>query len=82
MRGPHFFGESPATGPSPQLEGYGLPDAKRCQECGGVVGMRTWLPPYRVEPRLNGAAPGDFIQSSGAGSDLIISERFADAFRP
>ncbi|WP_255203130.1 MULTISPECIES: hypothetical protein [Myxococcus] len=44
--------------------------------------MRTWLPPYRVEPRLNGAAPGDFIQSSGAGSDLIISERFADAFRP
>lgn len=56
-------------------------DAKRCQECGGVIGMRTWLPPYRVELRLNGAAPGDFIQSGGAGSDLIVSERFADAFR-
>ncbi|MCP3097838.1 hypothetical protein LZ198_03000 [Myxococcus sp. K15C18031901] len=56
-------------------------DAKRCPECGGVIGMRTWLPPYRVELRLLGATPGDFLQSHGAGADLIVSQRLADAFR-
>ncbi|MFP2925187.1 hypothetical protein ACLESO_08215 [Pyxidicoccus sp. 3LG] len=43
--------------------------------------MMIWLPPHRVKLRLHGEEPGDFMQSNGAGTDLIISERFADAFR-
>lgn len=56
-------------------------DAPRCPRCGGVVGMLTWRPPFRVKLVLHGEEPGDFIQFLGAGSDIIISERFADAFR-
>ncbi len=56
-------------------------DAPRCPRCGDVVGMMTWLPPYRVKLKLYGAEPGDIIQSLAGGSDLIVSERFADAFR-
>jgi hypothetical protein len=41
--------------------------------------MRTWLPPYRVELRLHGAAFGDFVE--GPGYDLLISKRMAEAFR-
>jgi hypothetical protein len=43
--------------------------------------MLTWLPPYRVKLRLHGEEPGDFIQVNGAGTNLIISERFVDAYR-
>ncbi|MCP3063719.1 hypothetical protein LXT21_33590 [Myxococcus sp. K38C18041901] len=56
-------------------------DAPTCPACGGFIGMRTWRAPHRVELKLLGDAPGDFIPSSGVGSDVIISERFADAFR-
>jgi hypothetical protein len=42
--------------------------------------MLVWLPPYRVEIEIGGkAGPGDFIK--GPGFDLLVSERFADAFR-
>jgi hypothetical protein len=34
-----------------------------------------------VKLRLHGEESGDFIQSNGSGSDLIVSERFADTFR-
>lgn len=53
--------------------------APRCPQCGEVIGMRTWLPPYRVELELYGAALGDFVK--GSGYDLLISERMASAFR-
>ncbi|WP_240359439.1 hypothetical protein [Pyxidicoccus trucidator] len=43
--------------------------------------MLKWLPPYRVKLKLYGEEPGDMAQSLGGGSDLIVSERFADAFR-
>ncbi|MFP2906583.1 hypothetical protein ACLESD_16265 [Pyxidicoccus sp. 3LFB2] len=56
-------------------------DAPKCPRCGGVVGMLTWRPPFRVKLVLHGEEPGDFIQFLGASSDIIISERFADAFR-
>lgn len=56
-------------------------DGPRCPRCGEPVGMLTWLPPYRVKLSLYGEEPGDFIQSLGGGSDLIVSERFTDAFR-
>jgi hypothetical protein len=56
-------------------------DAERCPHCGGVVTSLTWLPPFRVKLKLYGAEPGDIIQSLGGGSDLIVSERFAEAFQ-
>ncbi|HEX8436876.1 hypothetical protein [Archangium sp.] len=41
--------------------------------------MLTWLPPYRVELVLHGQEFGDFIEASG--DDLLVSERFVQAFR-
>jgi hypothetical protein len=54
-------------------------DAPRCPQCGDVIGMLTWLPPYRVDLELYGKHLGDFVE--GPGYDLLISKRFADAFR-
>jgi len=54
-------------------------DAPRCPQCGAIIGMRTWLPPYRGELELHGQGLGDFVESSGY--DFLISERFAAAFR-
>jgi hypothetical protein len=41
--------------------------------------MLRWLPPYRVDLVLHGEELGDFIKVSG--DDLLVSERFALAFR-
>jgi hypothetical protein len=41
--------------------------------------MKRWLPPYRVELVLHGEELGDFIKATG--DDLLVSERFAQAFR-
>ncbi|XXF77754.1 hypothetical protein P2318_32600 [Myxococcaceae bacterium GXIMD 01537] len=54
-------------------------DAPRCPACGAFIGMLTWLPPYRVDLELYGAALGDFVD--GPGYDLLFSERLAEAFR-
>ncbi|KFA90117.1 hypothetical protein [Archangium violaceum] len=54
-------------------------DAPHCPRCGGAIGMLTWLPPYRVELELYGQGWGDFI--NGPGYNVLISERFAEAFR-
>jgi hypothetical protein len=54
-------------------------DAPRCPRCGGAMGMLTWLPPYRVKLLLHGEELGDFIEAPG--HDLLVSERFARAFR-
>jgi hypothetical protein len=56
-----------------------LGDAPLCPQCGGAVGMLKWLPPYRVELKLHGQELGDYIKNSAY--DLLISERFAEAFR-
>jgi hypothetical protein len=53
--------------------------APRCPRCGDPIGMKTWLPPYRVELELYGQNLGDLVD--GPGYDLLISERFAEAFR-
>ena len=50
-----------------------------CPRCGGPIGMRTWLPPYRVELILHGEELGDFLETTG--HDLLVSDRFALAFR-
>jgi hypothetical protein len=54
-------------------------DAPRCSRCGDVMGMLTWLPPYRVELELHGEELGDFIDAPGY--EWLISERVAEAFR-
>jgi len=53
--------------------------APRCPQCGDIIGMRTWLPPYRGELELHGASLGDFVKSSGY--NFLISERMAEAVR-
>ncbi|WNG42865.1 hypothetical protein F0U60_01225 [Archangium minus] len=45
-----------------------------CSRCGGPIGMRQWLPPYRVELVLHGDELGDFIEPTG--HELLMSERF------
>jgi hypothetical protein len=54
-------------------------DAPRCPKCGDIIGLLTWLPPYRVELELHGEELGDYIR--GTGYERLISERFAEAFR-
>jgi hypothetical protein len=49
-------------------------DASRCESCGEYVGMREWLPPYRVELDLWGREFGDVAPM--LGDDLLVSERF------
>lgn len=56
-------------------------EAPRCPKCGGPVGMLTWLPPHRVTLEQHGEELGDFVQSLGGSSDLLVTERFADAFQ-
>jgi hypothetical protein len=53
--------------------------APRCPQCGEPIGMKVWLPPYRVELELHGQDLGDFV--AGPGDDFLISERMAEAFR-
>jgi hypothetical protein len=53
--------------------------APRCPQCGDPIGMKVWLPPYRVELELYGKEFGDFVE--GPGYDFLMSERFAEAFR-
>jgi hypothetical protein len=54
-------------------------DAPRCPRCEKFIGLLKWLPPYRVKLELHGEELGDFIKKSPY--DLLISERFAEAFR-
>lgn len=54
-------------------------DAPRCTVCGDIIGLLKWLQPYRVELDLYGEELGDFM--SALGYELLISERFAEAFR-
>lgn len=52
--------------------------APTCPKCGGFLGMLTWLPPYRVELETWGTHYGDIART---GDDLIVSDRFVDAFK-
>ncbi|HEX5747760.1 MAG TPA: hypothetical protein VFZ09_16045 [Archangium sp.] len=72
LRGGHhdteFGTDDLNTGPAP-----------RCPRCGDLVGLLTWLPPYRGELELYGKDYGDLMHAPGGG--LLISERFAEAFK-
>lgn len=50
-----------------------------CPRCGGPIGMLEWLPPHRARLVLHGKEFGDFLEPTG--DDLVVSERFAQAFR-
>ncbi len=56
-------------------------DAPSCQSCGAWLGMKTWLPPYRVRlvKGMKSYAPGDVISGPGIGG-FIASERFIAEF--
>jgi hypothetical protein len=53
--------------------------AQRCPQCGDIIGMLTWQPPYQVELELYGKDFGDLLE--GPGGNLLVTERFADDFR-
>jgi hypothetical protein len=55
-----------------------LGEGARCPRCGDFIGPLSWLPPYCVTLELYGQELGDFMRGFG---ELLISERFADAFR-
>jgi hypothetical protein len=50
-------------------------DAPRCDACGKYIGMRCWLPPYRVELDTWGRKFGD-LAFQNVGADLLVSARF------
>jgi hypothetical protein len=54
-------------------DGYRLGDAPECPTCGGAVGMRAWLPPFRVWLETWGTAFGDFAFEGAEW--FLISER-------
>ncbi len=55
-------------------------DAPKCPSCGDFLGMKEWLPPYRIRlvKGTKSYIPGDLI--SGPGTDLMASERFVAEF--
>ena len=71
--GSRYDADAEKTDPVNRSEGA------RCERCGEPIGMMMWLPPYRVELVLHGEEFGDFLEV--AGDDLLVSERFAQAFR-
>jgi hypothetical protein len=56
-----------------------LVDAAPCPACGGPLEDRRWLPPHRAEITAWGPQFGDI--AFGPGDDLLVSERFVDAWR-
>jgi hypothetical protein len=62
------------------VEPENLGKAPRCPQCGDPIGMKEWLPPYRVKVELYGKDLGDFVDGTG-GDSFLISERMAEAFR-
>jgi hypothetical protein len=62
------------------VEPESLGKAPRCPQCGDPIGMKEWLPPYRIKVELYGKDPGDFVDGPD-GNSFLISERMAEAFR-
>jgi len=52
--------------------------APRCPVCGAAVGQLRPLPPRQIEVALGGRRFGDL--GFGLGTELLVSERFRDAF--
>ncbi len=54
-------------------------EAPRCPACGRFVGMKPWLPPYKVSLQGYGNTLGDL--AFGASTDLLFSGSFLNAWR-
>lgn len=54
-------------------------DSPHCPQCHKGFGALSWLPPYRGELDLVGEGFGDLVR--GAGNDLLMTERMAEAFQ-
>lgn len=52
-------------------------EAPRCEVCGQYVGLRQWLPPYRLELETWGHVFADLVV---IGTDLLISQRVKQAW--
>jgi hypothetical protein len=77
--GPHDTAGLPADGIEPGTT-FRTGDAARCPKCGEAIGMREWLPPYRVEITVHGKeGAGDLVEFTG--DDLLISQRVAEVIR-
>jgi len=60
--------------------GFQTASAPLCPKCGHIIGLREWLPPYRVKVVVHGSeGAGDLAM--GPGNDFFVSSRLADAFR-
>lgn len=55
-------------------------DAPQCPTCGSWIGMKKWLPPYRIRlvKGMKSYEPGDIIH--GPGCEPMFSEGFITAF--
>jgi hypothetical protein len=53
--------------------------AMLCPQCGAIMTLLTWLPPYEGELELYGKDFGDVVMGPCGG--LLITERFADDFK-
>jgi hypothetical protein len=58
-------------------EGFNVGDCVRCPTCNRPLSMLKWLPPYRIELETWGKHYADVVE---VGNDLIVSERFMQAF--
>lgn len=61
-----------------KAEGTKYGEAPHCDKCGQYVGMRSWLPPYRVELETWGLEFADVVS---LGTDLLVSLRFKEAWK-
>ncbi|MFL5245941.1 MAG: hypothetical protein ACJ8FY_28050 [Gemmataceae bacterium] len=59
--------ESFKTGPAPL-----------CPKCAQPVGLRSWLPPYRVEMETWGSEYGDLVR---LGNNVVVSDRFVRTYQ-
>ncbi len=58
-------------------EDTSLGDAPLCEACGKYIGLRPWLPPYRVELDCCGRQYGD-LAFLNVGPDILVSQRFME----
>lgn len=75
----HFFVLHPVIGGPHETEFEEidpvLGEAPKCPVCGTFIGMKPWLPPYRVKIEVHGETIGD-IAFGGVGGNLLVSDAF------
>jgi hypothetical protein len=59
-------------------DGFNIGPAPKCSECGRLLGMLSWLPPFRLEIETWGRHFGDLART---GDELVVSQRFVEVFQ-